>query len=172
MTASIRRIILACLLAGLFIPVTAGIAQETQDIEGSKDHPLVSRYPGSVIDAYRTAEFDELTLPPGVSNDGVPAKSRHVEGKITRISYAAPVHRSILEIYRNYESALRRAGFEVLFACVNNEGCGSTGPTLWSAQGGEDWGWSAGQRYLSAKLSRPEGDDYVSLHIGQWSNAD
>ena len=170
---TIRRIFLASLLVGLWVPVTEGIAQVTQDIEGSKDHPLISRYPGSVIDAYRATEFDELTLPLGMTNDGgVPAKSQHVEGKITRISYAAPAHRSILEIYRNYETALRRAGFEVLFTCVNTDGCGTSGPTLWQAQGSEDWSWSAGQRYLSAKLSRPEGDAYVSLHVGQWSDLD
>jgi len=148
-------------------------AGQDQDLEGSKDHPLVSRYPASFIKEYRTTDFDELTPPLGPTNDdGVPAKSQHLEGKITRISYEAPAHRSILEIYRNYESALKKAGFQVLFTCVNNEGCGSHGPTLWEAQKAEDWEWSAGQRYLSAKLARPEGDAYVSLHIGQWSNPD
>jgi outer membrane protein OmpA-like peptidoglycan-associated protein len=41
---------------------------------------------------------------------------------------------------------------------------------LYAAAGDEDWDWSAGHRYLSAKLPRPEGDVYVSLHIGQWSD--
>lgn len=57
-----------------------------------------------------------------------------------------------------------------MFNCVNNDGCGKNGPTLWQAQKAEDWEWSAGHRYLSAKFSRSEGDVYVSLHIGQWSN--
>ena len=78
--------------------------------------------------------------------------------------------RSILEVYRNYESALRKAGFAILYECVNNEGCWSGSPTFHTALGNEDWGWSAGQRYLSAKQSRAEGDVYVSLHIGQWSD--
>jgi OOP family OmpA-OmpF porin len=142
-------------------------------VEGSKDHPLVTRYPGSVIEEYRFGEFDELTLPLGKTNDdGVPTKSQHLEGKITRINYAAPAHRSILEIYRNYESALRNGGFEILFTCTNSEGCGDRGPTLWQAEGGEDWGWIKGQRYLAGKLSRPQGDAYVALHIGQWSDPD
>ena len=164
--------------AGVIFCVTmaaaaVGARAQDADIEGSKDHPLVTRYPGSVIDEYRTTEFDDLTLPLGKTNDdGVPAKSQHLQGKITRISYAAPPHRSIVEIYRNYESALKKAGFEVLFACVNVDGCGSNGPTLWQAQGKEDWSWSSGQRYLSAKLSRSEGDVYVSLLVGQWSDPD
>jgi len=158
----------------LSVAVTSVEARpQKADIEGSKDHPLVSRYPGSSIGEYRTSEFDELALPLGKTNgDGAPAKNLHLEGKITRISYAAPTHRSILEIYRNYEAALKKAGFEVLFACVDDEGCGSHGPTLWQAAGAEDWDWASGQRYLSAKLSRPEGDAYVSLHVGQWHDPD
>jgi OOP family OmpA-OmpF porin len=170
MRTFVYRILVACLLVGLSAPFAA--AQQA-DVEGSKDHPLVSRYPGSVIEEYRFGEFDELTLPLGKTNEnGVPAKSQRLEGKITRINYTAPTHRSILEIYRNYESALRNGGFEILFACANNDGCGDRGPTLWEAQGNEDWNWSKGHRYLSAKLSRPEGDAYVSLHVGQWSDPD
>jgi outer membrane protein OmpA-like peptidoglycan-associated protein len=159
------------IMAGCFLAMLAaqsGIAQ-TKDVEGSQDHPLVSRYPGMVIDKYSVTEFDEFTLPLGKLVDGKPAKSQHLEGKITRISYAAPAGRSILEIYRNYESALKKGGFAFLFTCMN-EGCGSGAPMLHAAAGAEDWSWGAGHRCLSAKLARPEGDVYVSLHIGQWSN--
>jgi len=161
-------IVVAC-FAGLIV-AQAGIAQD-QDVEGSKDHPLVSRYPGSVIDKYASTEFDEFTLPLGkLKDDSVPEKSQHLEGKITRISYAAPAGRSLLEVYRNYESALKKASFSILYSCVNNEACGNGSPTLHAAEGAEDWSWSAGQRYLSAKQSRAEGDVYLSLHAGQWSD--
>jgi outer membrane protein OmpA-like peptidoglycan-associated protein len=150
-----------------------GIAQPpATDVEGSKDHPLVSRYPGLVITDYATAEFDEFTLPLGKVEEEKPVKSQRVEGKITRIEYAAPARRSILEIYRNYESAIRKAGFNVLFTCVNNEGCGNGAVALYHAKGNDDWSWGAGQRALSAKLARKEGDVYLSLHIGQWSDLD
>jgi OmpA-OmpF porin, OOP family len=159
------------LAAVLFGAAAVSAAGQGQDAEGCKDHPLLSRYPASVILECRSSEFDELTLPLGKTNgDGVPAKTQQLEGKITRISYEAPAHRSILEIYRNYEAALTNAGFKVLFSCINNDGCGSDGPTLWPAQGTEDWDWKSGQRYLAAKLSRPEGDAYVSLHVGQWAD--
>jgi outer membrane protein OmpA-like peptidoglycan-associated protein len=162
---SIRIGFLAALLAA------SGAAQDT-DVEDSKDHPLVSRYPGAIITEYAVTAFDEFTLPLGKLKDNAPGKSQHLEGKITRIAYAVPAGRSILEVYRNYESALKKAGFDFLFACVNNEGCGDGGVTLYAAKGEEDWSWTAGQRYLSAKQSRAEGDAYVSLHIGQWSNLD
>jgi len=93
-------------VAVLFCAAAVRAWAQGQDAEGCKDHPLVSRYPASVIKECRTTEFDELTLPLGKTNrDGVPAKSQHLEGKIRRISYEAPAHRSILEIYRNYEAA-------------------------------------------------------------------
>lgn len=156
----------------LLIPAATTALAQGKDVEGSQDHPLVSRYPGSFIDKYQFAEFDEASLPLGKSIDGKPQKSQRLEGKITHISYAVPAGRSILEVYRNYESALRKGGFQILFSCVNNDGCGSSGPAIWAPAGNEDWSWGAGQRYLSAKLSRPAGDVYVSLHIGQWSSTE
>jgi OmpA-OmpF porin, OOP family len=164
-----RNFVGMCVLAVL---ASAAAAQPTPDMKGSADHPLVSRYPGSFIGAYQVVEFDEFTLPLGrMKSDGSGlSKSQHLEGKITRIVYAVPAGRSILEVYRNYESALKKGGFEVLFTCVSVQGCGGSGPTLYAAQGREDWSWNAGLRILSAKLARAEGDVYVSLRVGQWSN--
>jgi OmpA-OmpF porin, OOP family len=163
------RISLVCVLGALTVAI--GAAQQ-QDVEGSKDHPLVSRYPGLVIGDYAVSEFDEFTLPLGKIKDDKPEKSQRLEGKITRIQYSGPAGRSILEVYRNYEAALKKAGFSTLFSCVNNDGCGNASVTLYAPKGGDDWSWGAGQRYLSAKLARKEGDVYVSLHVGQWSNLD
>lgn len=153
---------------------TACVAKaQDSDVADSKDHPLITRYPGSIITEYRYSQFDEATLPLGKANDdGVPAKSQHLEGKITRIVYESPAHRSMLEVYRNYESALARAGFQTLFTCVNEEGCGSKGPEISTAAGHDDWEWSKGQRYIAAKAPKSTGDVYVALHVGQWSNPD
>ena len=160
-----RTIFIVCLLAVLTAAV--GAAQGT-DIEGSKDHPLLSRYPGLWITQYHEAAYDEFNLPLGKTNDTALEKSQHLEGKITRIAYDAPFGRTALEIYRNYESALTKAGFKILFSCVNNDGCGSGQPLLYAANEAEDWNWPGGQRALSAKLARTTGDVYVSLHIGEW----
>lgn len=162
----IQRIVAVFFLAAATAAV--GAAERKADIENGKDHPLVSRYPGLFIAEYSFAEFDEFTLPLAKLNGATPEKSQHLEGKVTRIAYDGPAGRSILEIYRNYESALQKGGFQILFSCVNNQGCGSGHPTLYKAS--DDWEWGAGHRYLSAKQSRAEGEVYVSLHIGQWSN--
>ena len=166
MTTFIRTVFVACLLLGLSAPSAAG---QDQDVEGSKDHPLISRYPGSYISHYLTKEFDEFTLPLGpVVEENKFTKSQPLEGKITRIVYVAPQGRSVLEVFRNYQGALKKAGFETLFTCGPQE-CSGSGGTTARVYGTGDyddyWGPDHGIRYLSAKLGRPEGDVYVSLLV-------
>src|SRR5262249_18730587 len=139
-----------------------------RDADGSKDHALISRYPGSWIVAYVAREYDEYLLPTGRVQDDKPAKSQNLEGKITRITYQVPQGRSTLEVYRNFESALTQAGFKTLFSC-SEEDCGYGHVTQSVTTEGVIDYWHTepgmGQRQLTAKLSRSEGDVYVSLHV-------
>ncbi len=153
----------------LFLLLQPTLVTAQQDIPGSADHPLVSRFPGSTISKYVVSNFDEFKVPLSRPNVGTP-KSLTVEGKITRIVYDTPAPRSVLEIYKNFESALTQAGFKPLFSCINNDGCGSGGPTQLASVGEEDWSWNAGHRFIAAKLDRPGGTAYVTVHVGQWSN--
>jgi len=155
-----RNLLAACLFLTL---AAAPAAAQPKDVDGSKDSPLVSRYPGSVIDNYKVRQFDEFNFPVGaVTPQGSP-KLLHLEGKITRIAYVNPKDRSPLEIYRNYESALKRAGFETVFTC-SGDACGLARFRITS-----DWvdqWYGAGHYQFSGKMTRPEGDLYVSLHVG------
>ena len=153
----------------LFLVLQPTLVTAQHDISGAADHPLVSRYPGSTISVYNVTDFDEFKVPLSRPDAGVP-KTQTIEGKITRIVYDTPAPRSVLEIYRNFESALTHAGFKPLYSCVNNDGCGSGGPTQLSSVGREDWSWGAGHRFLAAKLERSGGTAYVTVHVGQWSD--
>jgi OOP family OmpA-OmpF porin len=160
-------------LVAFLIGVPAS-AQET-DLEGSKDHPLISRYPGSFITEYKQEDFDEFELPLGQLKDGKGVKSQHLEGKITHILYQNPEGRSVLEIYRNFEGALRNVGLQVLYSCASAAQCGSGEFTGFAGQPAQWWNDSDPVRYLSAKLSRPQGDVFVSIHVqpgqyGTWLN--
>jgi outer membrane protein OmpA-like peptidoglycan-associated protein len=164
MTAFMRTIFVAGLLIGLSAPFAAG---QDQDVEGSKDHPLISRYPGSYIAKYLAKEFDEFALPLGpVDEENKITKNQPLEGKITRIVYVAPAGRTVLEVFRNYQDALKKAGFETLFTC-GPQGCGSTIANAYANSGdnADYWGPQHGIHYISAKLARPEGDVYVSLLV-------
>ena len=132
-----------------------------QDAPGSKDHPLVTRYPGSIITRYVTREFDEYLLPVGKVERDKP-KSQRVEGRLTRILYSYPEKRSTLEVYRNYESALKRAGLQTIYECAG-EVCGLA---RWNIT--QDWydTWLPPDRQLSGKLSNGGAVTYVNLHVG------
>ncbi len=153
----------------LLLVVQPAVVIGQSDVAGSMDHPLVSRFPGSTISKYVVDNFDEFKVPLSRPNAGVP-KTQTVEGKITRIVYDTPAPRSVLEIYKNFESALTKAGFKPLYSCLNNDGCGSGGPVQLASVGAEDWSWRAGHRFLAAKLERAGGAAYVTVHVGQWSD--
>lgn len=183
--------IVFCLLGVLILTSSITLAQE-RDIEGSEDHPLVSRFSGSVIKYYLLKQFDEYTLPLGKAlrefdEEGNAvfklAESKRLEGTIIRIFYEAPKDRSTLEIYRSYESALKRAGFEVLFSGAGKDELGRFfnkfiyPETRLSDRVRIVDTKTRPQRYLAARLSRPEGGEvylslYTSLHTLQYGSVD
>jgi outer membrane protein OmpA-like peptidoglycan-associated protein len=157
-------------LLAMAITIACG-AVHAQDIEGSVDHALAPRYEGSEIVRYDTQKFTDyrLMVKPATAYGGVAknlAATLPLEGTITRISYRAPADRSVLEVFRNYENALKAAGFEPVFACERKD-CGGRNFNAVMASGflyslfGE---YQAEQRYLAAKLSRPEGDVYAAVY--------
>ncbi len=154
------------ILALLIVPCTFA-----EDIAGSSDHPMVSRYDGSSITDYDFREFDEyeILLGKGKRDPDDPASkvaesSERLEGKITKISYYLPEDRSTLEVFRNYEDALKAAGFEILFTCSNND-CGGRDFNHKVVEYKHGFGDNySEQRFLAAKLTRGEGDVYVSLY--------
>lgn len=142
------------------------------DITGSSDHPLLKRYKGSEIKKYDKREFDEYVLllgevkdAPSEPNEVKIAKSEKLEGKVTRISYEIPEARSSLEVLRNYENELKSAGFEILFTCSNKDCGGRTfNHTVvpYDTMFGDNY---YDQRYIAARLSREEGDVYISIYV-------
>ncbi len=173
------------LAAFLWIPGESA-AQQT-DIKGSRDHALIPRYAGSSIIAYATREYDGLTLALGKSVADEQAsgfaykfsKSQRVEGKLTRLLYVAPAGRSGLEVFRNYETALKTAGFQPLFSCADAQCSFDGNATRLSSQvygrtrhvengtpsSGMAFTGAKEVHYLAAKLSAPGKDVYVSLMI-------
>lgn len=147
-----------------------------KDVAGSKDHPLVGRYAGSEIFGYKSEEFNEqrfVTAPVDIKADGeafTEANSIKVEGKITDIRYNAPKDRSSLEIMRNYEESLKSKGFETVYSCAN-ETCvkGKVSPYRMNFAAGDgqiNYRYGDGVRYLLAKASKPEGDTYAAVFLG------
>lgn len=152
----------------------------SQDFEGSKDHLLISRYPGSVIKYYETNDFLEYAIATGPQtgykkiDDWVETK-----GKRTRIYYEFDGTVTLSEIYGNYLSAMEKEGFEILAKGndankKNTQGVGgltwlgtfySKNPYPSSAgillQAGS--ATSGGTCYIAGKLQRDAGSVYVII---------
>lgn len=161
----------------LAIATVLSQASIAADVKGSKDHPLVGRYTGSEIFGYKVSEFDEhrfINAPVNIKDDGekfTGSNSTKVEGKITDIRYNAPVDRSTLEILRNYEDSLKSKGFETIFSCAN-ESCfkGEASVYRFNFAAGDEsinYRYGDGVRYLLAKASKPTGDVYAAITIGE-----
>jgi OmpA-OmpF porin, OOP family len=93
----------------VFMGATSVWAQ--QDVEESRDHPLVTRMLGYYIDGYKVEEFA------GFDPTVIGGKSVHWEGKKYSISYAqkeGAARTSTLQIVRNYQNALKTVGASVL----------------------------------------------------------
>ena len=61
MSLPLRSVVLSS-LAILASSVLAFSAASAADVAGSSDHPLVGRYEGSEIVAYKVTEFDEVSI--------------------------------------------------------------------------------------------------------------
>jgi OOP family OmpA-OmpF porin len=88
-----------------------GVALAETDIKGSKDHPLITRMPDYYISEYSVSEFA------GFDPTVVGGKDVHWEGKVysygyTRKEGGRPI--SMLQIVRNYETAIKQAGGKIL----------------------------------------------------------
>jgi len=167
--------------------------QEKKDVKGSKDHPMISRIEGSIILKFDQKEFDEYRLVKGPVSGYAPDGQRRkilqdaldennsvrLEGRVWRITYEMPANRSTLEIVRSHEGALTKAGFRPLYQCSGTECAGplpkskyvlsegvqaaALSDLLMSRAGYSVSGVYKDQRYLAARVARPEGDVYVSL---------
>lgn len=110
--SSIRFFTAAVFTLANALPVFA--AAPLADRPGGKDHPLISRYQGSVLYTYGA---NPLGSAPMLARDKAETVARTVEGKISNRLYWGPKNVSALAIFRNYQAALQAAGFEMMFSC-------------------------------------------------------
>ena len=120
-------------LCAIFSLLLAGgaLAQKvspTKDAPDTRDYPGLPRYEGSTILLQSHKKFGELALQTGglsAPDSMDPKEVRKVEGRMTRTTYLllnlASGKRSTLEIGRNYELALKDAGFQAIWSGGDKE---------------------------------------------------
>jgi outer membrane protein OmpA-like peptidoglycan-associated protein len=120
----------ACLLWCGVAAILVAAQQPTpalKDISGAKDPTGIKRYDGSIVIGYKFEKFGEFTFMLGpltsTGSGHQPSKAHRAEGQRTRVLYTGPVGRSSLEVLRNYEQELVKAGFTTVYQCAASQ-CG------------------------------------------------
>ena len=133
------------------------------------DHPLVTPYSGSSIHSKDVKAFDAYRVFMGWDAATKGHKTQTLEGRVTKLLYTNPANRSVLELYRNYESALKQGGAEVLYACDQAaKECvdGYVGATLRQQFGIHGIGNKTG-RLMFAKVEQDAQTAYLVLAVGE-----
>jgi outer membrane protein OmpA-like peptidoglycan-associated protein len=98
------------------------------DIEGCKDSSLITRLPGTIISDCPHKDFDQFAAPIGMK-DGEPV-TKTLEGDVQKWDYTTLPGTSQLKVFRNIESALKTAGFTIVW---------ESSPGLITARKGNTW---------------------------------
>lgn len=150
------------------------------DLSGSKDHPLVSRYPGTHIIKYKVSDFDQISLPTAkayYTHTGTTHPKQKIEGKITTIEYQADTKLPFLQVYRNFQSSLTHSGFNIVFQCETSDDCGPQFSSdffksgalfrvenlMLSTQNNE----AVRHAYVNGKIQKGDKDIYVSVMVAE-----
>jgi outer membrane protein OmpA-like peptidoglycan-associated protein len=159
-----------------------GVAFSTyaqEDIEGSKDHPMISRYEGAYISGYEHYDYDRETFYTGEENGEL--QEIVPEGEVTQILYFLPAEGlSVLQVQRNYQMALKNAGFEIVYECFSDtDECPYS---VFDGMLGDDYSGDHSknvfvgkdQSYFLARLPQDNGNMYVSAHtlLSEWADED
>lgn len=165
-------------IAVLLLALSLSAHATPADLPGSADHPLLQRFQGAWLVGYRQQAFEALqwAAGPEVKDWDHLKNVSDFEGRVTRLSYLAPMGKTPLEVFRNHEQALVAAGFQTLWRCDRQ--CDKT-----------FWTWQRhlkpqdGLSYLDATTTTQKGarysvrsavtgDDSVRLWTGRLARAD
>jgi outer membrane protein OmpA-like peptidoglycan-associated protein len=171
----------------LLLALAGGVAaqvKELTDKPGGHDHEVVGRYAGSVLLNYGQQEYEEIEAPMGPvgmnssTRQLLMDKSLKAGGKLFHYLYRAPAGRSSLEVYRNYEQALKAKGFTILYGCDQPQLCQQQRLSYYASKWTRASSTFAGgyspmsyvgdngnypPRYLVASREIPQGNLYVTL---------
>jgi len=132
------------------------------------DEKLLPPYPGSTETRNEAVDYEAFTIPLGPTKDGTLTKFQALEGRRTALEYRTEEGRTALEVYRNYEAALKKAGFSTVFACRGSSqrvaGLPDCGEQIGDA-GGFSY-WPSGENlYLAARKAQDGREIWVSLDV-------
>ncbi len=120
-----RSILRLCLCGALLFSAANLFAQDDKpkDAEGCKDSPLITRFPGSIINSCDNKEYEQADLP--MAGNQV----KHVEGEYHYWDIATREGVSEIQVFRNFETAIKKAGFTIDYTLSPSQIVGHKGAT-------------------------------------------
>src|SRR4051794_9701615 len=175
-----------CFIAAV-LPLMMGLTAaspvqaQSRDVAGARDYPGIGRFGGSIITGYAVKDFDAARIQAAPFKDGQPTDAKRIEGKVTRIAWRTNPGPSILEVSRNFEIQLAKAGFETRLAC-DTDACGGIPfteaidalpvPQMWID--GFDYRYYAGRKmeagreiWVSVTVSKNNDNIYAQLVVAE-----
>jgi OmpA-OmpF porin, OOP family len=102
------------LLLSTILVLTFHVSAQEIDAEGCKDSPLITRMPGSVIHSCDNKEFEQAEMPVGKDAEGN-IVNKTFEGEYHYWDMGTREGMSEIQIFRNFESALKQGGFTIVY---------------------------------------------------------
>jgi OmpA-OmpF porin, OOP family len=128
----LRKFILGICLVSTALCATTDIRAQDDDkphdVEGCVDSPLVSRYPNTFITTCDHKDFDQFDVITA-SNNGTDV-TKTLEGDVNKWEYQVLPSVSSLQVFRNFDTALKRGGFSIVY---------EKSPYLITARKGNTW---------------------------------
>jgi len=168
----------------MLLSVLSGSPALGEDVAGSKDHPILTRFPGSEIKWHDVQAFSPYHIPTGpVTGYGQINDWTDTQGQLTRIYYELEGTKTQTEVYANYKKALEDEGFIILADGVftqssRNPGVGSrkwlgvaykrnalppNGIRLLSGSS-----TSGGSGFIAAEKERAAGTVFITIAVAQY----
>ncbi|WMS87241.1 OmpA family protein [Pleionea litopenaei] len=102
---------------------TSARKNESKDVEGAQDHPLISRFTGSALTRYTNFGYEEIALPIGKIDDDENPTVLTAKGSAKFYRYKSLNGVSLVEVEKSYQNAFKQGEFEMLFQC-RKKACG------------------------------------------------
>jgi len=167
-------LLLALALAGA--AARAADESPTADVKGSADHPVISRFTGSLLVGYGQQDWATTVLP-GAGGMSKTERNKfadplQAEGKITRLFYLSPLGKTPLEVFRNQQQALMAADFKPRFSCEAKDCLGPAYFAIKETDRGKSMDWAKGyligvkgSNFRGAKWGIPMSITYDEGHL-------
>lgn len=123
----------------MLVIACSGLVQAGDDVGGSKDHPMLQRYPQSFITDY-SKQFNAVELAVGKKTNG-DADRQSKEGNLTSIRYFYDQANqpSPLQLLRNYQNAIKGINGKVVYERLPRDGDGGETTLQVNVDGKEVW---------------------------------